>query len=105
MSYLSQLRNRQISTKQFLAKSVNYLSAKMGLTVSDAAVDAAVARTDHLTDTLNDLIGGYIKAALPGLPAAIAIAATNAALNTIDAAIAGAGQAIKDATPDTAKDA
>ncbi len=96
MSYLSQLKNHQITAKQFLAKSVTYLATKTGLTVSDEAVDHAVQATDDLTDKLELVLGAFIRAHLPALPAAIATSAATAALNVVDAAVAGAGNVIKD---------
>lgn len=96
MSYLSQLKNHQITTKQFLAKSVTYLATKLGVTVSDEKVDEAVKAVDDVTDKIEQIITAYLAAQLPALPAAIATAATTAALNTIDAAIAGAGNVIKE---------
>lgn len=96
MSYLSQLKNRQISAKEFLAKSVGYLSRKLGVTVSDQKVDEAVAALDRVTDDVETALAAYLSTHVPGLPVAIATAATTAALNVIDAAIAGAGNVIKE---------
>lgn len=96
MSYFSQLKRNQITAKEFLAKSVGYLSRKLGVTVSDEKVDEAVQAVDNVTDQVEAALAKYIAAHVPGLPAVIAVAATNAALNVIDAAIAGAGNVIKE---------
>lgn len=96
MSYLSELLNRQITAKDFLAKSITYLKAKVGLTVSDEAVDTAVEATDKFTDALQVAAEAYIATHFPALPAqVIATAAVTQLLNTIDAAAAGAGNVIK----------
>lgn len=100
MSYLSELKNHQISLSQFVGKSVVYLQTKLGLTVSDKAVDEATASTTKFVNDLEGVALAWIQATLPALPAAVATAAANAALNVVDAAIAGAGNVIKDATPD-----
>jgi hypothetical protein len=96
MSYLSQLKNRQLDAKGFLAKSVRYLKDKLGITVSDTSVDRAVTATDHLTDAVEVAVRAYLATALPQLPAALATSAATAVLNHIDAAIAGAGNVVKD---------
>jgi hypothetical protein len=96
MSYLSQLKNKQIGAKTFLAKSVRYLKEKLGLTVSDAAVDQAVAAADQLTDAVEAAVKIYLAATLPQLPAVLATSAATTVLAHIDAAIAGAGNVIKD---------
>lgn len=95
MSYLSQLKNHQITAKVFLAKSTRYLKEKAGLTVSDDAVDAAVAAADKLTDAVETAVKAYIASTLPQLPAELAASAATAVLTHLDAAIAGAGNVIK----------
>jgi hypothetical protein len=95
MSYLSQLKARQITAKEFLAKSVAYLKAKVGLTVSDEAVDDAVAAAEILIDAVEAAVKAYLASALPQLPAALAASAATGVLNHIDAAIAGAGNVVK----------
>jgi len=95
-SYASQLKNHQITFKQFLVKSVTYLKNELGLSVSDEAVDVTVKATDELTDVLEAAIVTYLELHLPKIPAEIAISAATAALATIDAAIAGAGNVIKE---------
>ncbi len=96
MSYLSELIHKRISAAQFLAKSAKYLSTKTGFAPTDAQVDAVVSATDKVTDDIETAIAAYLSAHLPALPAAIAVSATTAALGVIDAAIAGAGNVIKD---------
>jgi hypothetical protein len=96
MSYFSQLKSHQITAKQFLAKSTAYLKAKLGITVSDDAVDAAVGAADALTNAVEMAVKGYISSVLPQLPAELATSAATAVLNHLDAAIAGAGNVIKD---------
>lgn len=96
MSYLSDLIRRKITAKEFLAKSVTFLKEKAGITVSDAAVDKAVKATDELTDALQKIAEVYIATHLPLLPAqVVATAGVTAMLNTIDSAIAGAGNVVK----------
>lgn len=96
MSYLSEMIHRQITAKQFLAKSVVYLKEKAGITVSDDGVDVAVEATDKFTDALQALAVIYIQTHFPDLPGkATAVAGVTALLNTIDAAAAGAGNVIK----------
>lgn len=102
MSYLSRLLKGQDTFKTFVSKSVTYLATKTGITVDAKAVDGAVAGVDGLTDNIQNSITVFLREHLPQLPAEIAISATNAALNVIDAAAAGVGQAIKDATPPVA---
>lgn len=96
MSYLSDLKNHKITLSQFLGKSVAYLNTKLGITVTDAAVDAGVNHLDEMTDKIETAVTTYISAVLPALPAALAVAASNAVIATLDAAIAGAGNVIKD---------
>lgn len=96
MSYLSELKNGKISASEFLAKSTNYLKRKLGASVSDEDVDDAVKAVDKMTDAVETAVHLYIKTSLPALPAAIAVSAATAVLNHIDAAIAGAGNVIKE---------
>jgi hypothetical protein len=96
MSYLSELTNHKITLSQFLGKSVAYLNNKLGITVTDEAVDAGVNHLVTTTDTIETAVKAYISNVLPALPAALAVAASNAVIATIDAAIAGAGNVIKD---------
>jgi hypothetical protein len=96
MSYVSELKNKQIDAKGFLAKSVRYLKEKLGFTITDEAVDHAVSATDKLTDAIEAVVKTYIATTLPQLPAALATSAATAVLHHIDAAIAGAGNVIKD---------
>lgn len=96
MSYLSELLRGKSSAKETLAKSVRYLKNKLGVTVSDKAVDDAVKATDKLTDAIQVAVQTYIATTVPQLPAALATSAVTAVLNHIDAAIAGAGNVIKD---------
>ena len=97
MSYLSQLKNNQITIKEFLAKSVGYIHRKLGLTLSDEKVDEVVEFTDDFTDRLEELVAWYIKSKVPFLPAQeLATSAASSVLNHIDAAIAGAGAVIKE---------
>jgi len=84
-----------MSASEVLAKSVVYLKTKLGITVSDEKVDEAVKATDALTDQLEAILKAYLATQLPALPAAVASQAVTAALNTLDAAIAGAGAVVK----------
>jgi hypothetical protein len=100
MSYLSELLHRQITVGQALAKSVGYIKRKTLGTVSDADVDAAVAKAEKdaatLAATLQKQLATYIAAHIPLLPAdVIAAAATTAALNAVDVGIAGLGNIVK----------
>lgn len=95
MSWLTSVIRGKMTASEVLARSTVYLKTKLGVTVSDDKVDEAVKVTDDLTDQLEAVIKAYLAAQLPALPAAIATQAVTAALNTIDAAIAGAGNVIK----------
>lgn len=98
MSYLSQLKNRQITAAQALAKSVAYLRDKLGVGLTDAQIDQAVDATDRMTDELEVVLANYIAKHFPALPPAIAVAASTAALNVVDAAVAGAANVVKSKT-------
>lgn len=97
MSYLSNLISHKMTAKQFLANSVVYLKTKLGITVSDDAVDRAISAADALTDVVEAAVKAYIASTLPQLPAELATSAATAVLTHLDAAIAGAGNVIKQA--------
>jgi len=96
MSYLSEVLRRKITAKEGLAKSVTYLAQRLGLHVDDAAVDKAVQATDAFTDSVEALVDTYIKDHLPALPAAVVQSAVTSLMSTIDAAVAGAANVVKD---------
>lgn len=96
MSYFSQLLHGRATAAETLAKSVGYLKRKLGITVSDEAVDAAVKATDEFTDALEAVVATYLAANLPALPAILAKHASTSVLNLIDSAVAGAGAVIKE---------
>ena len=95
MSWLTSVLRGKMSASEVLARSVVYLKTKLGITVSDEKVDEAVKATDALTDQLEAILKAYLATQLPALPAAVASQAVTAALNTLDAAIAGAGAVVK----------
>jgi glutamyl/glutaminyl-tRNA synthetase len=71
MSYLSQLKKHQITAKEFLGKSVNYLAAKLGVTVTVFREPAGKAEGNPwevLTDEARALLG-QIVAQLEASPA------------------------------------
>ncbi len=97
MSYFSQLKNGQITAKEFITRGLRLVYSRFGVSVSDAKIDAGAKALDDLTDVVEKAVSAYVMAHAPGVPAAIAVAATNAALNVVDAAIAGAAEAAKKA--------
>lgn len=100
MSYFSQLKRGQISIKEALAKSGQWLAQRAGRVLTDEDVDAIVKRADEVTDTLEPVLAGLIVAAFPALPpgtvAVIAARAAEAALDNIDTAISAAGAMIRE---------
>jgi hypothetical protein len=96
VSYLTDLIHKRIDAAKFLGQSVHFLKDKLGISVNDATVDAAVKASDKLTDVIEAAVKTYIATTLPQLPAALATSAATAVLHHLDAAIAGAGNVIKD---------
>jgi uncharacterized membrane protein len=100
MSYLTELIGHRITKEQALAKSVGYIRRKLGLSVTDAQVDsvvvAAEAAASQAANSMQVALTAFIRAQAPMLPAeVIATVAATAALNVVDAAIAGAGNVVK----------
>lgn len=93
-AYVEGLIARARQAADVLGKSVAYIKGKTGITVSDAQVDAATAKARALKDGLTKLLEEYIDD-VPGVPNFVAHAAAQAATMVVDAAIAGAGEAIK----------
>lgn len=94
MSWKTSLSKRLGEAAKTLGASVGFLRKTMGATVTDAQVDGAVKKADELTDRLEALLVEYIDD-IPGVPNILAKLAAEQALRVIDAAIAGAGEAVK----------
>lgn len=94
MSWTSKIKSALKAAAETVGNSVAYINREFGITVSDEQVDAAVATADAVTDQLVGVLERYIDG-IPGVPTAVAHIAAQAAMNAIDAAIAGAGETIK----------
>ncbi len=98
-SYLARLLDGRDDAKTFLVKSFTFLSGRTGIKPTPAQIDPAVEAVDKATDAAENAFRVLIQAKYPGIPASIATAAVTAGLNMIDAAVAGAGEALKKSTP------
>jgi len=96
MSWLTDLIRRRSTLSEVLAKSFGKLQSVTGVKLDDDDADAITRRVDEATNAAERVFRDLIEAKAPGLPAAVATLAVATALQTIDAAVAGAMQAVKD---------
>ena len=95
MSWLTDLLRRRSTLQEVVAKSADKLTELTGIRPTDEQADTIAQRVDDATDMAERAFRELIEAKMPGLPAAVATLAVTTALNTIDAAVAGAMEAVK----------
>lgn len=102
MSYLSQLKNREIGFKDFFSQSAAWAARKAGL--DDRAVDSVVKAADEATDELIPVVASAlyltIRKSFPMVPEATARAISErvavSALDQVDTVMSGIGVMIKE---------
>lgn len=96
MSWLTKIKSALKLDGKTVGESIGYLLKKAGKLVTDKQVDALVAKSDKVTDQIEAALAAFIKAEVPLLPTAVASMAASAAMQIVDAAIAGAANVVKD---------
>jgi hypothetical protein len=96
MSWLSRIKSALKLDGKTVGESIAYLMKKAGKLVTDKQVDQLVAKSDKVTDQIEVALAAFIKAEVPLLPTAVATMAASAAMNVVDAAIAGAANVLRD---------
>ena len=93
MSYLSQLKNGAISPAEFLARSLAFVKAAIGVRLTATAADGAADRIETVKAVIEQSVDGYLKAKLGAVPGGIAASIADGALNGIAAALETAAHA------------
>lgn len=94
MSWLKKTTDAAKSAATLLGGSVAFIKRQFNVTVTDDQVDALEAKARQVSDQIEAILADYIDD-IPGVPTIVATLAASLAMKAVDAAIAGAGEAVK----------
>lgn len=94
MSWKSWVQAQLTAATQTLGDSIAYLKRKTGLTITDRQADALAAKAQKAIADIEAILAGVIDE-IPGVPSIVAKIGAHAAAQVLDAAIAGAAEAVK----------
>jgi hypothetical protein len=87
MSYLSQLKHGEITPAEFLARSLGFIRAAVGVPSAPAAADGPADRIETVKAEVERVVDAYLVAKLGAVPGGIAASIADGALNSIAVAL------------------